>query len=42
VVFMSGHSEQDLAGRLIGKVRADFLQKPFTLATLSEKLRAQL
>jgi CheY-like chemotaxis protein len=42
VLFVSGHSKQDLAHRLIGKVRADFLQKPFTLATLSEKLRAQL
>jgi DNA-binding NtrC family response regulator len=42
VILMSGHSEGDVAARLAGKTRADFLEKPFTLTELTEKVLAQL
>ena len=41
VVFMSGHSEQDIATRLIGKTRVEFLHKPFSLDRLREKISAE-
>jgi nitrogen-specific signal transduction histidine kinase/CheY-like chemotaxis protein len=42
VVFMSGHSEREVARRLIGKTRVDFLHKPFSLEGLHEKISAEV
>jgi nitrogen-specific signal transduction histidine kinase/CheY-like chemotaxis protein len=42
VVFMSGHREQDIAMRLLGKTRVDFLHKPFSLEGLRDKISAEL
>ena len=43
VILTSGYSEQEVARRFGGrKGPAGFLQKPFTVATLSEKLEEVL
>lgn len=42
VILMSGYSKGDVAARLCGKTRADFLEKPFTPTELTEKVCAQL
>ncbi len=38
VLLSSGYAENDLAARFAGKGPAGFLQKPYTLATLREKV----
>jgi two-component system cell cycle sensor histidine kinase/response regulator CckA len=40
VVLMSGYNEQEATNRFAGKGLAGFLQKPFQLAVLREKLQA--
>ncbi|MAE94620.1 MAG: hypothetical protein CL910_08175 [Deltaproteobacteria bacterium] len=42
IVFISGHSEADVAERLVGKTRVGRLQKPFDLDRLSRELDALL
>ena len=39
VLLMSGYNEQDALARFAGKGLAGFLQKPFTVEQLIEKLR---
>jgi CheY-like chemotaxis protein len=40
VLLMSGYNEQDAIARFIGKGVAGFIQKPFTLADLTQRLRS--
>jgi PAS domain S-box-containing protein len=40
VLLMSGYNEQDAIARFVGKGVAGFIQKPFTLADLTQRLRA--
>jgi CheY-like chemotaxis protein len=40
VVMSSGYSESDITARFAGKGLAGFVQKPYDLATLQERLRA--
>jgi len=42
VIMSSGYNEQEVAERFVGKGMAGFLQKPYQLGTLSERLRAAL
>jgi DNA-binding NtrC family response regulator len=42
VLLMSGYNQQDAVSRFAGKGPAGFLQKPFTLDQLVEKLRSIL
>jgi DNA-binding response OmpR family regulator len=42
VLLMSGFSEQEAIKRFAGKGLAGFLQKPFGIAELREKLRVML
>lgn len=42
VVLSSGYMENDVATRFAGKGLAGFIQKPYTLTALAEKLRAVL
>jgi PAS domain S-box-containing protein len=42
VVMSSGYSEQDITSRFAGKGLVGFVQKPYTLAELAERLRAAL
>ncbi|MDB6023895.1 MAG: sensor histidine kinase response regulator, partial [Verrucomicrobiales bacterium] len=42
VILMSGYSEQDATTRFIGKGLSGFLQKPFRIEELREKLRHAL
>jgi CheY-like chemotaxis protein len=42
VILSSGYSRDDIAGRFAGKNLAGVLQKPYTLARLSESLSAVL
>ena len=42
VIMMSGHSPQDVAGRLSGSRRVGHLQKPFRLAVLSQAIGTAL
>ncbi len=42
ILVTSGYSEQDLDGRFAGPCYAGFLQKPFRLATVTERVRAAL
>ena len=42
VVMMSGFSEQEIVARFSGHTLAGFIQKPFTLAALREKLQHAL
>jgi two-component system cell cycle sensor histidine kinase/response regulator CckA len=42
VVMSSGYSEQDVTSRFAGKGLVGFVQKPYTLAELAERLRAAL
>jgi len=42
VLLMSGYNEQDAVSRFAGKGLAGFLQKPFTVDQLMEKLRSIL
>jgi CheY-like chemotaxis protein len=39
VMLMSGYNEQDAIARFVGKGVAGFIQKPFTLAELEQRLR---
>jgi CheY-like chemotaxis protein len=39
VMLMSGYNEQDAIARFVGKGVAGFIQKPFTLAELEERLQ---
>jgi CheY-like chemotaxis protein len=40
VLLMSGFSEQEALNRLTGHQRVGFLQKPFTLGSLEQKIRS--
>jgi two-component system cell cycle sensor histidine kinase/response regulator CckA len=42
VLLMSGYNEQDAIARFVGKGLAGFIQKPFNLEELQERLRALL
>ena len=42
VVFSSGYAEQDITSRLAGQNLAGFVQKPYTLRLLRERLREAL
>ena len=42
VVLMSGYSERELSERFAGQNVAGFLQKPFTLETLRQRMRGAL
>ena len=42
VVMSSGYTEQDITSRFAGKGLVGFVQKPYTLAQLAERLRAAL
>ena len=42
VILMSGYNEQDAITSFVGKGLAGFLQKPFDLSALTEKVRAAL
>jgi DNA-binding NarL/FixJ family response regulator len=42
VVMSSGYTEQDVTSRFAGKGPVGFLQKPYTLALIEERLRAVL
>jgi two-component system, cell cycle sensor histidine kinase and response regulator CckA len=42
VVLSSGYTESDLASRFMGKGLLGFIQKPYTLAELRDRLRAAL
>ena len=42
VIMSSGYSEQDVTGRFAGKGLAGFIQKPYQLKSLEEKLREVL
>jgi two-component system cell cycle sensor histidine kinase/response regulator CckA len=42
VLLMSGYNEQDAIARFVGKGLAGFIQKPFNLDELQERLRALL
>ncbi|MDG2050534.1 MAG: response regulator [Myxococcota bacterium] len=42
VIMMSGHSPQDVAGRLSGSRRVGHLQKPFRLAVLGQAIETAL
>jgi CheY-like chemotaxis protein len=42
VLLMSGYNEQEAVSRFAGKGLAGFLQKPFTVDQLMEKLRSIL
>jgi two-component system cell cycle sensor histidine kinase/response regulator CckA len=42
VVMSSGYTEQDVSSRFSGEGPAGFLQKPYTLALVEERLRAVL
>ena len=42
VIMSSGYNEQEVAQRFAGKGLAGFLQKPYQLSTLAERLRAAL
>ena len=42
VVLSSGYSESELTARFAGKGPSGFVQKPYTLSVLREKLRAAL
>jgi len=39
VMLMSGYNEQDAIARFVGKGVAGFIQKPFTLGELEQRLR---
>lgn len=42
VILASGYNEQDAADRFVGQGLAGFLQKPFQLPTLRDKLESAL
>ena len=42
ILLSSGYAENDLAARFAGKGPAGFIQKPYTLATLREKMQEAL
>ena len=42
VVMSSGYTEQDITSRFMDEGRVGFLQKPYTIAHLAERLRAAL
>jgi len=42
VILTSGYNEQDTTRRFVGKGLAGFIQKPFELSTLSNRIRAAL
>ncbi len=42
VVLCSGYTEQDVTARFAGKGLAGFIQKPYTLQDLSDRLKACL
>jgi CheY-like chemotaxis protein len=42
VLLMSGYNEQDAIARFVGKGLAGFVQKPFNVDELQERLRALL
>jgi two-component system, cell cycle sensor histidine kinase and response regulator CckA len=39
VILSSGYNEQDVTQRFVGKGLAGFIQKPYTLVKLTEKLQ---
>jgi DNA-binding NarL/FixJ family response regulator len=42
VLLTSGYNEQEAVQRFVGKGLAGFLQKPYVLSTLAERLRTVL
>jgi two-component system cell cycle sensor histidine kinase/response regulator CckA len=42
VIISSGYTEHDIASRFAGKGPTGFLQKPYTLAQMAERLRVAL